>query len=119
RGFPSIPISPNAVKRRVGVQRSAYVRMIHFAVLCQLTNHLPTFASIMSLPGSNLSTGVISLWSVNCGADDLDTAIRQRIDRSHVVVTVGFGNGIARPCPISECAEHPTPWALLRPGFKS
>ena len=107
-----MPIGPKRVEVGMCLHRPSGVRVVAPAVLRKLSDALPRPSA--AFPHRHFAAGVVGLRPRFCGRDDALHAVRFEVERPHVVIAVGRGDGLAVPIVARPLQQRPCARAVFR-----
>ena len=113
-GLSRISVCPEGIEIVISVNGSAGIGVIAFAILCQLSGVVPGATSVTAFPHGHFSARVIGLGAGLGRRDYAIGAIGFEIQRSHVVVAVGNGDGTEVPITAGPAQNCPDTRAIFR-----
>ena len=90
-----ISVGPQGVEVGVCIDGTSGIGVVAGAVLRELYDALPFLST--AFPHCHFSAGIVGLWSGFCGGDDAIGAVCFEVEGPHVVVAVGYGDGVGVP----------------------
>ena len=99
----------------MGIDRTSRISVVARAVLRELFDALPRLPT--AFPHRHFPTGIVGLWSGFCRSDNAPSAVCFEVERSHVVVAVGCGDGVGAPVASRPLQQGPGARAIFRARF--